>query len=239
MMIFLFSFASNADTRWTLDVESGAVLPGYNNIAIPGDGTGTRFSLKNDLEIKEKIYYRLRLSYRLSEKHMLSALYAPLSLDAGGALPIPVSFQGVDFDQGEQVDALYMFNSYRLTYRYRLIGKPNLKLWIGFTAKIRDADIRVESSDKAASKANVGFVPLLNLYLEWLWNPRTGMLVEVDALAAEQGRAEDVAVSFFYRFNKNVDFRLGYRLVEGGADNDTVYTFALINYLHGGLVFRF
>jgi len=36
--------AAAADSRWRLDLESGAAFNGMNDIAIPGD-TGTRFSL--------------------------------------------------------------------------------------------------------------------------------------------------------------------------------------------------
>jgi hypothetical protein len=31
----------------------------------------------------------------------------------------------------------------------------------------------------------------------------------------------------------------GYRFLEGGADNDEVYTFALVHYLAAGVVVRF
>jgi hypothetical protein len=33
--------------------------------------------------------------------------------------------------------------------------------------------------------------------------------------------------------------RVGYRLLEGGADVDEVYTFALLHYAVGGLALRF
>jgi len=62
---------------------------------------------------------------------------------------------------------------------------------------------------------------------------------EGDALAAPQGRAEDVALSLSYDITEKVSFRLGYRLLEGGADNDKVYTFSLFHYAVAGLSYRF
>ena len=41
-----------------LDLETGTVITGYNDIRIPGD-IGTLFSLKDDLSAKTKIFYRL------------------------------------------------------------------------------------------------------------------------------------------------------------------------------------
>ena len=229
---------SAARGKWLLDIEGGTVVPGYNNVQIPNNSSGTRFSLKNDLDINQKAYYRLRLSYQPGKKHGLSLLYAPLSLKADGILNKPVDFEGVRFDSGSTVHALYRFNSYRLTYRYLLVDKPKIHFWIGFTAKIRDAVVKVETHTKESAKTNVGFVPLLHVYLEWFWGNRLGILAEADALAAKQGRAEDVGISMFYRIGKNVAFKLGYRFVEGGANVEEVYTFALINYFYSGVIFR-
>ncbi|MGD2086736.1 MAG: hypothetical protein PVH61_11165 [Candidatus Aminicenantes bacterium] len=225
--------------KWSVDMEGGMVFPGYNDVQIPNDETGTRFSLKNDLDIEEKAYYRLRLTYRLGKKHALSLLYAPLSLKAAGILEAPVNFEGVRFDSGSSVNALYRFNSYRLTYRYQLVSKPKLNFWIGFTAKIRDAEVKLETDMRESSKTNVGFVPLLHVSLQWNWGKSLGFLFEADALAAKQGRAEDVAAAIFYRLGRNVKLKFGYRFVEGGADVDEVYNFALINYFYGGVIFNF
>ncbi len=41
------------------------------------------------------------------------------------------------------------------------------------------------------------------------------------------------------RLNDSVDLDLGYRLVEGGADNDEVYTFAFFHYAVAGVRVRF
>ena len=224
--------------RWTAELEGGAVFSGYNEARIPNVG-GTLVSLSEDLDIAAKAYFRFRLSYAISRRHELSLLYAPLTLRAAGTLPTAVNFTGVLFPQGAAVDGVYTFNSYRLTYRYRLVDKPRLRLDIGFTAKVRDAEIALESAALAASKTNVGFVPLLHLRLAWDWSGRLGLLLEADGAAAKQGRAEDVLLALNWRLSPRTQLRLGYRFVEGGADVDEVYNFAWIHYIAAGLAFNF
>ncbi len=42
-----------------------------------------------------------------------------------------------------------------------------------------------------------------------------------------------------FRLSDRVDLDLGYRLLEGGADNDAVYTFATVHYAVAGVRVRF
>ena len=231
-------FPQERDRRWTIDAEGGAVFSGYNDVRTP-NATGTLFSLSRDLDVAAKAYTRLRLSYALSRRHELSLLYAPLTLKATGTLPAAVVFMDTLFPGGSKVDGVYTFNSYRLTYRYRLVDRPRLRLDIGFTAKVRDAEIALRSPDLAASKTNVGFVPLLHLRLDWDWSARLGLLLEADAAAAKQGRAEDVLLALAWRPAPRWRLRLGYRMVEGGADVDETYNFAWIHYIAAGAAFSF
>ena len=98
---------------------------------------------------------------------------------------------------------------------------------------------RLSSGSLAAEKTNVGFVPLVNFSLERRLGARATLLVAGDALAAPQGRAEDVFAGVLVSLGKKVSLKAGYRLLEGGADNDEVYTFAAIHYLAAGLVVKF
>jgi predicted porin len=66
-----------------------------------------------------------------------------------------------------------------------------------------------------------------------------GILFDGDALAAPQGRAEDVQIAVTYKFSYNVSVRAGYRILEGGAENDVVYNFALLHYASVGLSYTF
>jgi hypothetical protein len=231
-------FASGGDSRWRLDLETGAVFSGYNDVGIPGD-TGTRFSLSEDFKTAAGAFVRVRLSWRIGSRHTLSVLYAPLRLSASGTSKFPISFFGEDFPAGADVKGTYVFNSYRLSYRYDLVNKDTWRLGFGFTAKIRDAAIRLKGAGRSAEKTNIGFVPLLNARLEGRLSPEFSLLLDVDALAAPQGRAEDVLVAVLYRLSPALTLRAGYRFVEGGADNAEVYNFALIHCASIGVLIDF
>jgi hypothetical protein len=227
-----------AETRWRLDVESGAAFIGLNDIAIPGD-TGTRFSLTDDFKVKPALFFRLRLSCELGARHRLSALLAPLRFRASGPAPRAIRYNGAEFPVGAAVEGTYRFNSYRLTYFYQFVDAARWKVGAGFTAKVRDAAIRLESGSVKPEKTNVGFVPLIHFRVEYILSPKAGILLEGDALAAPQGRAEDVLLAFLYRIADSLRLKAGYRIVEGGADNSEVYNFALIHYLSAGFIWSF
>lgn len=54
-------------------------------------------------------------------------------------------------------------------------------------------------------------------------------------MIAPQGRAIDFAFTGVYDLNSDVNLSLGYRILEGGAKNDKVYTMSLFNYYFLGL----
>jgi len=240
--LVLFSYALFSYTplkaQLVIDVEGGAVFTGYNNVRIPGN-TGTLFSLKDDLKPKPTAFIRLRVGYTLGTRHTISLLYAPLTVRSEGTFNNPVNFEGETFTVGGSVDAQYTFNSYRLTYRYDIIKRPKTEFGLGLTAKIRDAEIALESKEVSANKTNVGFVPIIHFRFHYQLNEKLGMLLEGDALAAPQGRAEDVLLAATYKFSEKVGIKAGYRILEGGADNDEVYNFSLFNYAAIGAFITF
>jgi hypothetical protein len=158
-------------------------------------------------------------------------------LNASGSVNKIVTFEGVDFPANTDLEAKYKFNSYRLTYRYGLVNNPRLKIGVGFTGKIRDARVLIESPTQSSEKTNVGFVPLLSFSLVYMPSSKISLLLDGDALAAPQGRAEDVLAAVRYSISDNIHFRVGYRILEGGADVDEVYNFALLHYLAAGLTY--
>jgi len=227
-----------AQERVTFDIENGAAVTGYNDVRIPGN-TGTSFSLANDLKSSAAYYWRVRGEFRLAPKHVLAVLAAPLSIGASGTFDRPVTFMGATFAPGAPVNGQYVFNSYRVSYRYDFVQTDKWRVGIGVTGKIRDAATRLTSGGVTAEKTNVGFVPLVNFALERRLGRGVALQIAGDALAAPQGRAEDVFAGILVPLGRNVSIKAGYRLLEGGADNDEVYTFAAIHYVAVGAVVRF
>lgn len=236
-LIGLVPAGAGADA-WRLDLEGGGVWSGYNDVRIPGEG-GTAFSLTDDLSTAGGAFWRLRLGRDLGARHHLSAFAAPLRLDASGRAAEPLRFAGTEFPAGSQLAARYRFDSYRLTYRYRLRETARFTGWLGITAKIRDAEIAVAGGGLSATKLNTGFVPLLAFRAEWRLGERLAALLEGDALAGGPGRAEDVFLGLTHGLLPGLTLRGGYRLIEGGADVPEVYNFALLHFLSLGAEFRF
>lgn len=238
IVLFFSVGISTIQAQAAIDLESGLVFTGYNDVRIPGD-KGTRFSFKDDLLSKTEPYYRIRLNYTIKSRHTLSVLYAPLETKSEGSVPHDILFEDVLFPANAQIAGTYKFNSYRLTYRYDIVKNSRLEFGLGFTAKIRDAKIALSSPGFIAEKANVGFVPILNFRLMWQAGNKFGLLLDGDALAAPQGRAEDVLIAATYQLSENSRIRAGYRILEGGADNDEVYSFALFHYASIGFSYTF
>jgi hypothetical protein len=238
VLLLTLTLSTSLNAQAVLDLETGVVFTGYNDVRIPGD-EGTLFSMKDDLVSDPAFFYRIRADYTFGSRHTLSLLYAPLETKSEGSKAEDIFFEGVTFPANTELEGTYMFNSYRLTYRYDFVRKPKIEFGLGFTAKIRDAKIALSSSESYSEKTNVGFVPIINFRLLWNINEKFGLLLYGDALAAPQGRAEDVLIAATYKISDRVGIRAGYRILEGGADNDEVYNFSLFNYASVGIGFRF
>jgi hypothetical protein len=219
-----------------LDLETGGVWSGYNDVRIPGD-TGTRFSLHDDLSTGAAPYTRVRAGLTFG-RHEVSALYAPLRLSADGVAPTEVSFHGTTFPAGTPLRGSYRFDSYRVGWRYQVVKGERLEVALGATAKLRDAAIGVCAAT-CTVRSDTGFVPLASFRIHWSFTPSFGLLLDGDALAGGPGRAEDVTLALTWKASGDVTARAGWRVVEGGADTDSVYTFALLSYLGAGVTIRF
>jgi hypothetical protein len=238
VVALVLAAATSAWAGVEAEFEAGAVFVGRNDARIPGKG-GTKFSLVDDLSTATAPAFRARLGYRLGERHLITALYAPLQVTARGSIARDVVFSGGTYPAGSPLLAVYRFDSYRLTYRYSFLRRAGLEVAAGVTGKIRDAETSLYGV-QARRKTNTGFVPLGNAHIAWRPGAGAfGVLLDVDALAAPQGRAEDVLLAATWMMREGLEIHAGYRMVEGGADNDEVYTFAWLHYATAGLGVRF
>jgi hypothetical protein len=234
MIISTLGLQTNLMAQWFLDFENGLVRSGYNDVQIPRE-TGTRFSLTDDLRTDSSYFFRIRLGYQWKSRHTLSVFAAPLTLKAAGKIDKEVVFFEEAFPASTPLTAQYTFNSFRLTYRYDFVRTQKWHVGIGLTAKIRDAVVKVESQSQISEKTNVGFVPLINFRVLWQFHKDWGLLLEGDAAAASQGRAEDILLALQYSLNEKVHLRAGYRILEGGADVEEVYNFSLLHFFSAGI----
>lgn len=214
-----------------VSLEGALAWQTQNDQAIPGK-TGTRFSL-SDISRGPFNASRVYLGYAWG-RHEVRALYAPLAIELNTRFASSVSFMDTTFAADTDTTAFYKFNSYRLTYTYFLNPSGGWNLAWGFTAKIRDAEVRLTQGATVKSKTNIGFVPLLNFRASRSLGTDWTFRFDLDGLAAPQGRAFDAALFVERKLSQNFAAFGGYRTVEGGASNDEVYNFAWLHFLTVG-----
>jgi len=229
-----FPSALRAEIGLGMVVENSVIFEARNEARIPGDG-GTLVDLGAARPNPASyVAPRIYASYQISPRHEIRALWAPLQLEGRITRPTSTTFLSESFAASEEITTFYKFNSYRLGYAYRFEEMRGWNIALGFTAKIRDAEIRLSNTEQSASKKNVGFVPLLHAEARRYLSPNWSVNIDMDGLAAPQGRAIDLALSaerFVTNFGAGhvLYAYVGYRTVEGGADNDEVYNFAWFN----------
>lgn len=238
-MVALLVISHAAFSQLSLDVEANIIagVP-YNKVRIPAAG-GTQFDLAKDLAIQNRFTYRMRANYTINDRHVISALYAPLTVRSKGRLKEMVVYSGETYNAEENVSAKYKFNSYRLTYRYLIVANDRTKFGLGLTAKVRDANISLSQGGTSSDFPDLGVVPLINFYLNTMMGDKLHLLFEGDALVSKQGRAEDIFLGLSYPVNERVAAKAGIRTLEGGADVEKNYNFTWINYAAVGVVVTF
>ncbi len=213
-----------------IELEGGPVWQSRNDVQIPNDVSGIRFSLVDLAGSGPRPAGRAYVTWNINRRHSVRALLAPLSITETGTLAEPVDFAGESYDAGTPVEGTYKFNSWRLSYRYRFTDNERLSLFLGFSAKIRDAKVELTQAGTTSQKSDIGFVPLLNFGADWNFTPGWRLLFDFDGLAGGPGRAFDVALKLGYDVSDRWRVAAGYRTVEGGADVESVYNFAWLHY---------
>jgi len=229
-LLCLASMARAQNSPIAVELEIGPAWQSYNNVEIPNDGSATRFSLYDLAGSGPWPAGRLYVTWNPRRRHGFRLLLAPFSLTENGVPENAIRFAGATYSAGRPTQATYTFNSYRLTYRYRIYDSDRTTAWIGFTGKVRDAVIALEQNTIESSKEDLGFVPLLHIFAQRRFARRWSLSLDVDALAGGPGRAEDAALKLGSDLGDGWIVQAGYRMVEGGADVDEVYTFAWLHY---------
>jgi len=217
---------------WKIDVQAGTVSVLSNFSQIPND-IGTEFNLDG----KTIANYRIYLSTLIKDKHEIRFLYAPLQYSVGFVPTEDIQFSDSLFLMGTDTDALYKFNSYRLSYIYHFDKVGNIQFRLGFTAKIRDAETALTQGNTEESFTDVGFVPLIHLGARIELSKRLFLDAEVEGSWAPQGYAVDSRLSLGYQVTNNLTIGAGAGYLDGGANVPTVNTFARLFYGYGKITY--
>ena len=231
LFLLLLTFLTNnkvlAQSR--IQLETGFAQQYKNKLKItPSTGTTVDFSKWNK---GFEPYLRLEAFVNFLENHTIRLVYAPLKISSQGQSDATVNFNNTIFNANENLTIDYRFNSYRLTYAYALINNRTQKLDLGLTAKVREAQIKFSQGARESQYGNNGFVPLIYFAFQVELIRDLYFYTDMDALAGPQGRALDVTAKVRKFFLDDFFLSLGGRILEGGADNEKVYTFSWFNFM--------
>ena len=227
-LALLMPLSDSAFAQWFFDVEAGLFKADHNDVQIPNDSQGDRFDI-TDLGDGPFPGARLTLGWLPAENHELQLVYAPFSYTEKGAFDEDIRFNGATFLGGQPVKARYQFTNYRLRYLYHWIEQGPWELDVGGTLFVRDASIELTQNGTRSEDDDLGLVPLLALRSTYTMTENWSARLDTDFAFAPQGRAIDLALLANYRLDHKWTLSGGYRTIEGGADNDDVYTFAWFN----------
>jgi hypothetical protein len=222
----------------TIEFEGGLLWQSRNDVRIPGDA-GTKFSMSDLIGEGPYPVGRITADWNINSRHAVRAVIAPIEFDGTGTLKQQTSFEGETFAADVPIKGSYKFNNYRLGYRWTFLHKEHWRFRLGGTLFVRDARIELEQGATRASDSDVGVVPLLNFSAEYYPAKRWRFVSELEGLASSQGRALDFTLRGFYDLSDQWSVGLGYRTIEGGADNDEVYNFAWLQSIVAVVAFRF
>ncbi|MCC7126406.1 MAG: hypothetical protein IT178_16270 [Acidobacteria bacterium] len=221
-----------------VSAEGAALWLARNDVRIPPE-TGTPFSIVDLIGNDATPAWRAEVAVNFNDKHGVRLTYAPLEVTGTGVPAVPISFAGGAFAAGTPTDATYNFSSYRATYRYRFFAGDRWTWRVGVTGFVRDARVALAQPGVTAEDTDVGLVPLLHVDTEVRLADRWRLVIDGDASAAPQGRAIDAIARVEWSPSRRLGLSAGYRVIEGGADVDTVYNFAWLNFAVAGVHVRF
>jgi len=225
LCLFLWRPIPAEERLWQVTVEGGPVWFSRNDVAVPGDG-GTKFNLLELTGEGPDFAARFIVGRRIGERQYVRLTVAPISTEGSGILSEDVLFRSTVFTPDSPTKAVYEFNTYRLGYRYDWRNDAKWQLGAGVSVLVRDAKIQLSQNGNTETEEDLGVVPLLNFYAQRHLTSTYSLLLDVVGAAAPQGRAIDAALLLRWQGQGDWFASTGVRTIEGGADNDTVYTFA-------------
>ena len=222
-----------------IGLELGPTWQGRNDVRIPGN-SGDEFSLLDVAGVGPFLAGRLWVNWAPWRRHEFRFVWAPLRIEGTQALKQPISFDDTQFATGIDTKGAYKFDTYRWTYRFVFYDGERWKWRIGGTLLLRDAEISLLQGGAYASNSNIGLVPLIHFAGSVRFAQRWSAELTADGLyVGKLGRAFDVALRFGFDVTDSWTAFAGYRMLEGGSDNDDVYTFAWLHYAVFALAYRF
>lgn len=176
-------------------------------------------------------FARYSLEFQWKKKNTLYFLYQPLRLETQVLLQEDLVVDGLTFPARSNVNLLYNFPFYRISYTRELLSdNPDYELALGGSLQLRNATISFESGDGTLYRTNrdLGPVPALKLKTRAYFTERFFGELEADGIYAPisylngsdnevEGAILDASLRFGVEFDQPVTAFLNARYLGGGA----------------------
>lgn len=225
------------------NAELGVTKVLYHTLQFGKDGYAFDYVENGGQEILF-LFQRYSIDTQLAERHIITLLYQPLTLETKTRIPEDLDggmqIDDVVFPPGSGLDLKYGFDFWRLSYLYTFIKRDRFMLGAGLSLQLRNASIIFESTDggNVTVNQNLGPVPIIKVKTEY--RAPTGYFVglEADGFYASSkifngadfpfaGWIYDAALQAGMEVNPASETFLSIRILGGGAegtsDYDTVF----------------
>ncbi len=207
-----------------LDYETGvlAILKNDNRYGPEGTTYGA-----GDVNQRDNLAVTQRLGVEAAMgRHTAIFLYAPLSITTRAAVPDDIRFRDELFEAGTPVEHRYLFDGYRASYLFRLLDGEALRLHVGASAQIRNANVSLTTLDGAqyANESDIGLVPAAKIRLRYQSKAGPYALLDADGLSTfglvgdTRGALYDTALGLGVPVTSALDGFVRVRGYGGGAE---------------------
>lgn len=207
-----------------LDYETGmlAILQNDNRYGEEGTSYGASdVNQRDNLAVTQRIGAEVAIG-----RHTAILLYAPLEITTRAVLPDELRFRRELFEAATPVEHRYLFDGYRASYLFRLLDGETLRVQVGASAQIRNANVSLTALDgeQYANQSDIGFVPAAKVRLRYQSEAGVYALFDADGLSTfglvgdTRGGLYDAALSLGIPVANSLDGVLRVRGYGGGAE---------------------
>jgi hypothetical protein len=217
---------SNGEDTWRqrdgISLSVGMFVPNYNTkIRKSNDATdGSQISLEDDLGLDDDDEIPLvTFSARPWSKHKFFFSYMGMDRDASEVLSEDITFDGVTFSAGTDVDTDFDIDMYRAGYTWSFWQSAVWELGFSVGAYWVDMDMKLAALDGAvtADYNESERFPMIGFSGSWLLNEDWLIRGTAEAFSIDRNDTEgdfyNVRLEGEYAFSENLSIGVGYDLV--------------------------
>jgi hypothetical protein len=162
------------------EVETGFVKVLSHTFQSGDTGTNFNFVTQGGQEILFP-FQRVTLGANLGDRHQISALYQPLTIETELTFRDAVTIDGVTFAADSPMRLKYGFPFWRFTYGYDFIADENLDVYGGLALQLRNASIVFQEIDGTQATTNQNLGPVPALFTEVVYTLPSGIELNFEA----------------------------------------------------------